>query len=137
LGGKFTANWNIFPIFAFVALWHDVNWQLLAWGCLIPVFILPELLANWTSRRFKMHELKHFRFICALAAALNIFLLMLGNLIGFSVGLEGARIMLAQMIGTGGWKFILSVLIVFFSAAQLMFEIREEEFRRTGKYSSM
>lgn len=137
LGGRATSNWNIFPIFAFVAIWHDVNWQLLAWGCLIPLIILPEILANFVSKRFRLHELKNYRNICAIAAALNIFLMMLCNLVGFSVGLEGAKLMLNQVIGNGGFWFIGSVLVVFYSAAQLMFEIREEEFRKTGKYSTM
>ena len=72
-----------------------------------------------------------------MAAALNIFLMMLCNLVGFSVGLEGAKLMLKQVVGNGSVKFVTSVLVVFYSAAQLMFEIREEEFRKTGKYSSM
>lgn len=32
-------------IFTFVALWHDLSFRLLAWGWLVSVFILPELLA--------------------------------------------------------------------------------------------
>ena len=63
--------------------------------------------------------------------------MMLGNLIGFSVGIEGAKLMLNQVIGNGGIWFVASVMAVFYSAAQLMFEIREGEFRKTGKYSSM
>ena len=137
LGGRKTSNWNIFPIFAFVALWHDVNWQLLAWGCLIPLIILPEILANWTANRFKLGQLKHYREICAIAAALNIFLLMIGNLVGFSVGVTGAKLMITKIFGQGGIWFILSVMVTFYAAAHLMFEIREEEFRRTGKYPSM
>ena len=137
LGGRKTSNWNIFPIFAFVAIWHDINWQLLAWGFLIPVIILPEILSNWTAKYFQMNKWKFYRTICAMAAALNIFLMMLGNLIGFSVGIDGARLMLHQIIGKGGFFFVFSVFSSFFSGAQLMFEIREEEFRRTGKYSSM
>lgn len=137
LGGRSTSNWNIFPIFGFVAIWHDVNWQLLAWGCLIPLIILPEILANYISKRFRLHEFKNYRNICAIAAALNIFLMMLGNLVGFSVGIEGAKLMLNQIIGNGGFWFVASVMAVFYSAAQLMFEIRETEFRKTGKYSSM
>ena len=137
LGGRETSNWNIFPIFVFVAIWHDVNWQLLAWGCLIPLIILPEILANFVSKRFRLYELKNYRNFCAMAAALNIFLMMLCNLVGFSVGLEGAKLMLNQVIGNGGFWFFGSVLVVFYSGAQLMFEIREEEFRKTGKYSSM
>jgi protein-cysteine N-palmitoyltransferase HHAT len=137
LGGRETSNWNIFPIFVFVAIWHDVNWQLLAWGCLVPLIILPEILANFVSKRFRLYELKNYRAVCAMAAALNIFLMMLCNLVGFSVGLEGAKLMLNQVVGNGGFWFVGSVLVVFYSGAQLMFEIREEEFRKTGKYSSM
>ena len=137
LGGRVTSNWNIFPIFGFVAIWHDLNWQLLAWGCLIPLIILPEILANYTSKRFRLHELQNYRNICAVAAALNIFLMMLGNLVGFSVGIDGAKLMLKQVVGNGGFWFVGAVLVSFYSGAQLMFEIREEEFRRTGKYSSM
>ena len=137
LGGRKTSNWNIFPIFAFVAIWHDFNWQLLAWGCLIPLIILPEILANWTAKRFRLHQLKNYREICAMAAALNIFLLMVGNLVGFSVGVAGAKLMISKIFGQGGFWFILTVLVTFYSASHLMFEIREEEFRRTGKYPSM
>ena len=137
LGGRNTSNWNIFPIFAFVAIWHDFNWQLLAWGCLIPLIILPEILSNWVAKRFRLNRLKNYREICAMAAALNIFLLMIGNLVGFSVGVTGAKLMVTKIFGQGGIWFILSVLVTFYSAAHLMFELREEEFRRTGKYPSM
>ena len=62
---------------------------------------------------------------------------MVCNLVGFSVGIDGARIMLNQIVGKGGFWFVGTVLLVFYAAANLMFEIREEEFRRTGKYSTM
>ena len=137
LGGRKTSNWNIFPIFAFIALWHDFNWQLLAWGCLVPLIILPEVLANWISKRLQMNKWTNYRSICAAMASLNIFLLMVCNLVGFSVGIDGARIMLNQIVGKGGFWFVGTVLLVFYAAANLMFEIREEEFRRTGKYSTM
>ena len=33
-------------MFTFVALWHDLSFKLLAWGWLVSLFILPELLAR-------------------------------------------------------------------------------------------
>jgi D-alanyl-lipoteichoic acid acyltransferase DltB (MBOAT superfamily) len=33
-------------VFTFVALWHDLSFKLLAWGWLISLFILPELVAR-------------------------------------------------------------------------------------------
>lgn len=32
-------------VFTFVALWHDLSLHLLAWGWLITLFVLPEMLA--------------------------------------------------------------------------------------------
>jgi hypothetical protein len=41
---------NLLPatvlVFTFVALWHDLSFRLLAWGWLVSLFILPELLAR-------------------------------------------------------------------------------------------
>ena len=33
-------------VFTFVALWHDLSFKLLAWGWLVSLFILPELIAR-------------------------------------------------------------------------------------------
>lgn len=136
LGGNKTTPYNLFPVFAFVALWHDVNWQLAAWGCLIPLFILPEIIARTLSKRLALQKWRNYRQLAAIGASLNIFLMMLANLVGFSVGIEGAKLMLKQMLGKGGIVFLLSTLLVFYSAAQIMFEIREIEFRKHGKYLS-
>lgn len=46
LGGAKYKALNSFPIFSFVAIWHDIEGRLLAWGWLIALFILPELIAN-------------------------------------------------------------------------------------------
>lgn len=33
-------------VFTFVALWHDLSFKLLAWGWMVTLFILPEVLAR-------------------------------------------------------------------------------------------
>jgi protein-cysteine N-palmitoyltransferase HHAT len=43
LGGSKYKGLNMFPIFSFVAIWHDIEGRLLAWGWLIALFILPEM----------------------------------------------------------------------------------------------
>jgi D-alanyl-lipoteichoic acid acyltransferase DltB (MBOAT superfamily) len=35
-------------VFTFVALWHDLSFRLLAWGWLISLFVLPEIVARAT-----------------------------------------------------------------------------------------
>lgn len=45
LGGTKNVAITTTLVFTFVALWHDLSLRLLAWGWLVSVFILPELLA--------------------------------------------------------------------------------------------
>ena len=38
--------YNMWVVFTFVALWHDIELKLLAWGWLICLFLMPELIAS-------------------------------------------------------------------------------------------
>ncbi len=46
LGGKDYFIYNVWIVFTFVAVWHDISFTLLAWGWLICLFLLPELVAK-------------------------------------------------------------------------------------------
>ena len=54
LGGSKTQHWNIFVVFTFVAIWHDISLSLLAWGWLVSLFILPEVAAHKIFRTSKV-----------------------------------------------------------------------------------
>lgn len=47
LGGAKNLVVNTVLVFSFVALWHDLTFRLLAWGWLVSLFILPELIAAY------------------------------------------------------------------------------------------
>jgi protein-cysteine N-palmitoyltransferase HHAT len=49
LGGKTTQIWNVWPIFLFVAIWHDIEPKLLAWGGLNSLFYILEVLPDLSS----------------------------------------------------------------------------------------
>jgi D-alanyl-lipoteichoic acid acyltransferase DltB (MBOAT superfamily) len=38
--------YNIWLVFTFVAVWHDIELRLLQWGWLVCIFIMPEVLAK-------------------------------------------------------------------------------------------
>ncbi|CAO3600049.1 unnamed protein product [Absidia cylindrospora] len=46
LGGAKYFMFNMWVVFTFVALWHDIELKLLAWGWLICLFLLPEIIAS-------------------------------------------------------------------------------------------
>jgi protein-cysteine N-palmitoyltransferase HHAT len=46
LGGSNRSIVNTLAVFTFVAFWHDISLKLLAWGWLVTLFILPEVIAR-------------------------------------------------------------------------------------------
>lgn len=111
---KFSSPWankargilNILTVFTFVALWHDINLRLLAWGWLITIFVVPEILAErlFPPKRWK-DDRNTYRVICGIGAVGNILIMMSANLVGFALGLDGLRDLVLGIVGsmTGTW----------------------------------
>ena len=106
LGGAATRVWNIWPVFTFVAIWHDIQLRLLLWGWLICLFMLPEILMGWVNGKFirprvlalypaderhnpgdghESNGQRALRWIAAFGYALNIIMMVLANTVGFCV----------------------------------------------------
>jgi D-alanyl-lipoteichoic acid acyltransferase DltB (MBOAT superfamily) len=82
LGGAHRLIATSVLIFTFVALWHDLSPRLLAWGWLVVLFILPEVMARkalppsmvratlfqYSVPRERAHFLLAFYFLCFLGA---------------------------------------------------------------------
>ncbi|KAF9916877.1 glycerol transporter [Lobosporangium transversale] len=131
LGGTQYAIYNIWIVFTFVAVWHDINLKLLAWGWLISLFILPEIIASKVFSKKKWGKWPYYRHLCAVGAVSNIMLMMIANLVGFCIGVDGMKIMLHDLFSTlHGWLTMFCCFGAIFICAQLQFEVREEEKRR-------
>ncbi|KAI8639354.1 MBOAT, membrane-bound O-acyltransferase family-domain-containing protein [Parasitella parasitica] len=131
LGGSKYFAFSMWVVFTFVALWHDIELKLLAWGWLICIFLLPEIIATRLFSEKRFGDKPYYRFVCGLGAVANILMMMIANLVGFAVGVDGVKEMLTKIFGTAnGLSFLISVTICLFIAVQIMFEIRESEKRR-------
>lgn len=130
--GKVRGILNMLAVFTFVALWHDINLQLLVWGWLIVIFVLPEVLATmaFPAKRWK-NKPTTYRTICGIGAVFNIMMMMAANLVGFAVGLDGLKGLVQGMVGsTAGLLYTIVACTALFVGAQIMFEHREEEKRK-------
>ncbi|KAI7845564.1 hypothetical protein COHA_000854 [Chlorella ohadii] len=128
LGGARRRALVVWPIFFFVALWHDLEWRLLSWAWLICLAFVPEMAAKQFARSARFDTWRGtvaFRYMCATAAALNIAALMAANLAGFVVGLDGVAGLLHEMLRSPG--FVAATLVTFFSAANVMLALRDWE----------
>jgi D-alanyl-lipoteichoic acid acyltransferase DltB (MBOAT superfamily) len=96
LGGRRFQYLNVWVIFFFVALWHDVEWKLIVWGGLngifyvIEVFIIQPIRERLlkTMNDSEVTILKKVVCHCVVAGmgALFIMILISVNLIGYGVG---------------------------------------------------
>ncbi|KAK8072494.1 glycerol: H+ symporter [Apiospora saccharicola] len=123
---------NYILTFTFVALWHDIQLNLLVWGWLIVLFMLPEMIgrAFFPERKFENWP-NVYRMAKSCGAVFNILMMMAANLVGFAFGVDGFRQVLAGMFkDLFGFTFFLSACAALFCGCHLMIEVRESELRR-------
>ena len=123
---------NMILVFTFVALWHDINLKLLMWGWIVVLFVLPEVLATmaFPAKAWK-DKPTAYRMLCGIGGVANVLMMMTANLIGFALGLDGLKGLMAGIIGSWqGAMFLLTACGVLFTGVQVMFEHREIEKRK-------
>lgn len=158
LGGSSSRTWlemtrsafNYGLVFTFVALWHDISLNLLVWGWLIVLFMLPEVIAGYIFPRSKWeNNLTGYRVLCGFGTVGNLMMMMMANLVGFAVGVDGLKsiihgifkdysgtfslidvVWIVTDIEGLGLMFLASATMVLFVGIQVMFEVRENEMRK-------
>lgn len=128
LGGRTARLWAVWPIFLFVAVWHDIEMKLLVWGLLNAFFYVVEVLAKRLAASPAMRGLPSsvFRLVCILSGATYILVLVGVNLVGYAVGVGGVALMLSKLHSWEGlWVvfccyYLCSVAIGFMSFLQRM-----------------
>jgi D-alanyl-lipoteichoic acid acyltransferase DltB (MBOAT superfamily) len=131
LGGSNRPIINSLLVFTFVAIWHDIQLRLLIWGWMVVFFVLPEVAATLVFPEKKWGQKPIFRHICAIGGVANIWMMMIANLVGFAVGVDGITQMLHDMLTTAdGLKYVIFSSCCLFIGVQAMFEFRQREYRK-------
>ena len=127
-GGGHYRILNSLLVFSFVAIWHDIELRLLMWGWLVVLFLIPEITATMYFARY--NEKPWFRYLCGLGAVVNIWMMMIANLVGFCLGKDGTLQLVKQIFHSIlGISFFVTSSFCLFVASQVMFELREREKR--------
>ncbi|CAI5989004.1 unnamed protein product [Closterium sp. NIES-65] len=136
LGGGKRKLLNVWIVFTFVALWHDLEWKLLWWAWLTSLLLAPELIVKAIGNLKALQGFRKswmYRECCAIAGSINVLGLMTANLVGFVVGLDGVRGFLSSFLSDS--FLVLVTVFSMYVGVKLMLEIREGEVRAKVKQS--
>ena len=125
MGGASHRALSIWPIFLFVAMWHDVEWRLISWAWLVCIGFVPEIVvkgvrgrSGWLARASE-RKVWWYSVGRGVLAAVNCAGLMGANMVGFVVGVGGMRDLGREVMASP--RYIAAVLVSFYCAMQLNF----------------
>ncbi|RVW14777.1 putative membrane-bound O-acyltransferase C24H6.01c [Vitis vinifera] len=133
LGGSQRKLLNIWVIFTFVAVWHDLEWKLLSWAWLTCLFFVPEMILKSLANAFQVESAFGefiFRELSAVAGAITITCLMVANLVGYVIGLSGINWFISWFLQKEGLPILGGMFITFYVGTKLMFHIDDAKKRR-------
>ncbi|KAI3636270.1 hypothetical protein MIR68_005622 [Amoeboaphelidium protococcarum] len=133
LGGSKYRLYNMWVVFTFVAIWHDITFKLLLWGWLICLFIVPEYLCNILGQKYLSH-LPYYRHLTAAGYACNVVFMCIANVVGFCVRDYKDIPHLMQKLFVDNPYAILMYFLYAFMIAQVSIEIRRTEALQRLKY---
>ena len=135
LGGKDKKLFNMWIVFSFVALWHDLKLNLLIWGWFICFFLVPEITVKVYFSKDKMNHLHskfYFRMIKYMFCSLYIMLMIVANLIGFGMGSEGVSEITLKILKMTSPLYFGKILVFLIPSTITMFYIRDKERVKLG-----
>ena len=100
LGGGRCKIFNIWVVFGFVALWHDLSLDLLAWGWGMCLIIMPEVMLQgfFSKKRYdSFRGTLYYSWLCAFAGGFDCVCMAAANLVGFAFGIYGLEIILEEI----------------------------------------
>ncbi|KAJ8557278.1 hypothetical protein K7X08_002903 [Anisodus acutangulus] len=133
LGGTQMKLLNVWVIFTFVAVWHDLEWKLLSWAWLTCIFFIPEMIIKSTTNVLKVESSFGkflYRELSAVAGAITITCLMVANLVGFVIGSSGINWLLSKFLQKEGLPTLGGMFITFYVGTKLMFHISDAKQKR-------
>lgn len=133
LGGSQRKLLNIWVIFTFVAIWHDLEWKLLSWAWLTCLFFVPEMILKSLANAFQAESAFGefiFRELSAVAGAVTITCLMVANLVGYVIGPSGINWFISQFLQKEGLPILGGMFITFYVGTKLMFHIDDAKKRK-------
>ncbi|GET88026.1 glycerol uptake protein, putative [Leishmania tarentolae] len=132
MGGSRTKSLSVFPIFLFVAVWHDIDLRLIFWAMLMCIALILEISITlfFSSKRSLVIRMKRFplmwRTLRVFGSQLALMALTLGNLVGFSIGATGTAGAVQDMFREMSFTCKMVTLCTYLCAAVISIQYKDQ-----------
>lgn len=126
LGGRSYRFLNVWFVFLFVAIWHDMEWKLVLWALMNGSFLILEGGMRMINKKvFGLRETAMSHVIGAIGGGIYVFVLMIINLVGYAVGSGTFDLLVDKMASEEGFRTF--VVCFYFSsvAVSIMLTLRK------------
>jgi hypothetical protein len=113
LGGRDHQIFSVWPVFLFVAVWHDIELKLLIWGGANAFFFMFEILAKRLTRTESFQRLPPtlIHLITVMSGGIYILVLVGVNLVGYAVGVTGVSSIYDKLMS---WEGLRALMISYY-----------------------
>ncbi|KEG09498.1 putative GUP1 [Trypanosoma grayi] len=134
MGGSRKKHFSIFPIFFFIAVWHDIELRLIYWAGIVCICFFQEILVTQVllhpKTRLAIALAKRpvfYRYVRIMGASIGMIQLIVMNLIGFGIGISGAGSNFAALWNEAPISFLLLMFLYFCMASVISIQDRDRE----------
>ena len=116
LGGTKRRLLSVFPIFLFIAFWHDIELSLFGWAIIMCISFVPEIVVTMFFSRPQWKHLPQsalFPYLRSFAGAASVMSLVVANIVGYGAGISNTGKGASEML-TGENMMLCVIAYLFF-----------------------
>lgn len=126
MGGQKYKALVIFPIFLFMAIWHDTELHLLLWAMIICVTTVLELAATALLSKIVPPSIPFYRYLVTIGGMMTVFGLILSNAVGLGSGMASLSVV-KDTVASGATDAIIAWICLVFPTTSVALIDREIE----------
>jgi D-alanyl-lipoteichoic acid acyltransferase DltB (MBOAT superfamily) len=126
LGGKSNIL-SVLAVVSFVSFWHDHTINIVFWGLIIALFMIPEIMIKKYFRKYKRHWYNTYwlKYVAGFVSSIYIHFLIICNCIGFGYGVGQMELVLEKI--QNEYQTIIGSIFIVMIPTLCMFHIRNLE----------
>ena len=129
MGGTKRRLFSVFPIFMFIAFWHDIELRLFGWALIMCIAFVPEILVTMffaQSRWKSLSQSPFYIYLRAFGGAASITSLVVANVVGYGAGVSKTGHGVKELLSVENMQLSVFGFVFFFFGSMSNWSHRDQ-----------